>query len=657
MLRYTFFATSSQSLQLTSQKGLFIANDRVIGENNTPLNVLLQEGSGSVSETIRIPVAVLKRTEALGTTHLQYQRSFTGESVSVVATVEINVTTGALAEFRIDRVQLYFENGRAEITVRRNQPNLRAYADIRFTGSGILRGYWEVDGRLLSNVNKHLVYGRTVTIPSPEVPSLPTFVSGTHIVRFVITEPSQEIPLPVAVYFVTAEEYRKALSIRLLSPENNREVEYSSLTFSWEGVSGLTAYLVEFMEREGEKVLFSAYTKKTEYTLPDRFLKRIFRPGSSYVWKVKGFGSENTIIAESPLYRFTFKERATYLPGQVIVVTPAERGKEVVMEIGRRYHLRLIDSYELVSLGLRVSVFSTEQEVPSVVRELAGEEGVVIVQPNYIFRTMMEPMGRMQNIRRVLGLERLHQRFLGEGVLVAIIDTGVDTEHEDLADRIEAVKNFIKDSSFRAEIHGTAVAGVIGASINGRGIEGVAPGCRLLALRACRQVSRTSPEGECYSSSVSKAIDFAIQAGSEVVNMSFGSIARDPLLSRLLQEGRRKGILFVAPVGNSPWQEELTFPASHPAVVSVGGLDEDGRFYPSEELARKADVCAPATNILTTVPDNRYNFLNGTSLSGAVVSGILAVARGSGVSLSELPPFRGDICRWQEALLDLSVCR
>ena len=307
-LSYSFSAVPPVNMRLRSTSGVFRAGGNVIGEVNLPLSVEIRNGAGSVSEVLTIPVAIIKRAERLKTSRITYSRTFSDGGISITAQVRIVVTTEAGAELSITRFQLYFKNRRAEITVKRNQPSLKAYADIRFTGSGFLQGYWEVDGRIVKNVFKHLVYGRSVTIETLDAPSLPTFDPGTHIVRFVVTKPTMQIPLPEALYFVTNEEFRGPLIIRLISPDNRSEIAYSPISFSWEDKDKTIVYLIEFYGKDSHKPVFSAYTKSTDYKLPKIVLKRIFSPGKLYAWQVKGFDAENNIIAESPIYQFTFKK-------------------------------------------------------------------------------------------------------------------------------------------------------------------------------------------------------------------------------------------------------------------------------------------------------------------------------------------------------------
>ncbi len=318
---YQFTGTSSLNTTLNSSVGNFMVGSDTIEVNPIPLIVNIQNGSGQVSEVINIPVRVVERTIQRGSNRFTYKRTFTGPNINLNSSVSFAITTEAVADFNIKRIELYFENRRAEITIERNYPNLKAFADIRFVGSGLLQGFWEVDGRLLSRVDQHLTFGRSVTLETPEIPPIPTFDTGTHILRFVITSPVTEIPLPSILYFVTPTEFTGApISIKLTSPENNSELEYSQVKFEWQKFNNSTLFLIQFFDDLHTKPLFSAYTRETFYFLPEIVLKSIFLPGQKYKWKVTGFNAENNIVGESTIRSFSFKKFDAFVPGQIIAV-------------------------------------------------------------------------------------------------------------------------------------------------------------------------------------------------------------------------------------------------------------------------------------------------------------------------------------------------
>lgn len=131
--------------------------------------------------------------------------------------------------------------------------------------------------------------------------------------------------------------------------------------------------------------------------------------------------------------------------------------------------------------------------------------------------------------------ERLHRFLTGRGVRVAVADTGVDFRHRDLEERVVIHLNFIPRERYRAEVHGTAVAGIIASSENGFGIVGLAPEAEILALRACREPLRgenaTAPPwpGPLIRLSPKRRAGDQPQSGEE---------GADPLLARLLDRAR-----------------------------------------------------------------------------------------------------------------------
>ncbi len=250
-LSYTFSGPSSLNTTLQSGSGDFLAGGSVIATANTPLTAKVSNGRGGVTETLTIPAAVSLQAEKLGTANITFSRTFSGGGVSTTTAVAITVTSGAAAGFSITSIRLYFPNGRPEVTIGRNT-RLSAFADIGYTGTGRVQGYWEVDGNLLYNVYQTLPFGGLVTMQTRVVPPLPTFVPGAHILRFVITSPSASVSLPEAVYFVTASAPGET-KMMLLYPADGSEAGSGELAFQWGKAATASAYLIEFLEKKGRQ--------------------------------------------------------------------------------------------------------------------------------------------------------------------------------------------------------------------------------------------------------------------------------------------------------------------------------------------------------------------------------------------------------------------
>lgn len=304
-ITYKFVGGGNTTLQ--SQGGRFVANGQEIGTVNVPLNVTIKNGQGSVPEFLNIPVDLIAKAAKMKVSQFEYRRGFSGAPGSVEAVVKIFVTSEAVGDFNINRMELYFENRRPEITIDRNTQKLKAFVDLRFTGSGLLEGYWKVDGRVLSQVKQHLTYGRSVTLEIPEIPGLPTFDEGTHAVRFIITRPATDFQFPTIIYYVTAKTVRIGPPVRLVRPAEGYGAGPGPIAFSWDKPEGASVFLISFYEKPDENPIYSALTKETGYTLPEGVIKMNFKPDHQYFWRVAAFNAENNQTGESEKRTFILK--------------------------------------------------------------------------------------------------------------------------------------------------------------------------------------------------------------------------------------------------------------------------------------------------------------------------------------------------------------
>ncbi|WP_158508743.1 S8 family serine peptidase [Thermosulfidibacter takaii] len=613
-----YFSSNSDTGTLVSDRGVFYINGKAVLTIPNRLKVTLSGGRGSVTEDLPIQATLTRWAEKYDSNQIVYKRFFRNNFMQQTAEVRVILTTEATSELYIKSIKLYFNNGKAEITVPRKYEGLNTYAQIDYAGSGVLIGYWEVDGRILSHVHRHITFGRSLVLETPSVPKLPTFEEGYHTVRFVIKNPKQDIKFPKAIYYVTSGLVEKPKVIKLLEPKNRGSLEYNAFEFKWKKLSGVNYYTLVVRRMGNAANVLVAVTKRNSYKLSKKLLMEKFDPAETYEWMVYGFDANDRLVGQSEKWVFRFRVQA-YVPNEIIIYA---KNEELIKVIQDRFRLVLLKKAALRTVKTTAYLFRVDGDVQKVIGKISSTFPSVSVQTNNLYSGLMEPMQALQNVSKVYNLPFVHKNFTGRGVRVAIIDTGVDVQHVDLRNRIASVKNFVT-SDYKPEVHGTAVAGIIAASKNHLGIVGIAPEVSLLVLRACKE---DNLESICTSFAIAQAIDQAITDDVKIVNMSFGTLQKDVLVESLIKSGFSKGIIFLAPVGNSIWQKKPMFPASLPQVLSVAGRDYTGAWYPSSDLARKADLCVLSKNILATFPGNKYNFVSGTSFASAVASGLVSLA-------------------------------
>jgi hypothetical protein len=295
--------------------------------------------------------------------------------------------------------------------------------------------------------------------------------------------------------------------------------------------------------------------------------------------------------------------------------------RRVARSLARAHGLRLLDDWPMPALGLDCFVM----EAPSadlrvqLLAQLAADPRVESVEPMQAFRVLADrgdPLAATQPAIADWHLRELHKLATGRHVTVAALDTGVDATHPDLRGQQLLTRNFVDDGAYVAETHGTAVAGIIAARADdGIGIVGIAPDARLLGLRACSQLARG--DAACSSFSLAKALQFALEAKAQVFNLSLTG-PRDRLLGRLLDVALARGVSVIGAVDVQA--ADGGFPASHPGVLAVAGL-QPSRLLPMDSLR------APDRGIPAPRPGGGWDLVSGTSFAAAQVSGLVALLR------------------------------
>jgi subtilisin family serine protease len=306
---------------------------------------------------------------------------------------------------------------------------------------------------------------------------------------------------------------------------------------------------------------------------------------------------------------------------------PSSFARRIADELAEDYDLAWVADWRIEVLGVHCVVYSAPdpKSRSEAVRRLKNDRRVETVQPMNEFRTAAkavaydDPYFRLQNQVQLIRVPEAHRWSRGRGVRVAVIDTGVDLRHPDLARRVRLARNFVDAdaAAYGRDAHGTAVAGVIAATMNnGQGIVGVAPEVEILALKACWHASPTAP-AICNTLTLAEALAFAIERRAAVINLSLTG-PDDPLLRRLVGVALSRGCVVVGADPGSVEDGE-SFPLAVPGVLAVADADERG------VDRSRARIAAPGHDILTLAPSGRYDYLSGASLSSAMVSGIAAL--------------------------------
>ncbi len=209
-------------------------------------------------------------------------------------------------------------------------------------------------------------------------------------------------------------------------------------------------------------------------------------------------------------------------------------------------------------------------------------------------------------------------------VLVAVIDSGIDYNHPDLAGRLVPGYDFVNDDSDAMDDngHGTRLAGIIGAAgNNGIGIAGINWSVGLMPVKVLQS------NGDGFSSWLFRGIRYAVDNGAKIINLSLGGFA-NPAVQDSINYAHSKGCLVVAAMGNQN-SGTAQYPAAYPNVMAVGATDSrDNRASNSvwgSNFGAHIDVVAPGVNILSTSLGNSYQSMDGTSLATPMVAGIAAL--------------------------------
>ncbi len=318
-----------------------------------------------------------------------------------------------------------------------------------------------------------------------------------------------------------------------------------------------------------------------------------------------------------------------FVSNEMIVHVDAGVSPQALDAAARRLGLTAIGSQPLGVTGGTLVHFrlADGQQVADAVRTLEAER-IGIAQPNYVFRLQQDaqrapaPLPQKadpaQYVITKLRLAEAHRIATGANVLVAVIDSLIDTAHPDLAGSIVGQFDAVT-STDKPDEHGT---GMTGAIVAHRKLLGVAPRARILAIHAFSPNAQ-NPQ-QATSQAIVAGIDRAIEKGARIINMSFAG-PYDPVLQLALKKAHDKGVVLIAAAGNLGPQSPPLYPAADENVIAVTAVDENDKLLVQANQGPHIALAAPGVNVIETAPGGIYNFTTGTSVAAAHVSGVAAL--------------------------------
>ncbi len=287
-------------------------------------------------------------------------------------------------------------------------------------------------------------------------------------------------------------------------------------------------------------------------------------------------------------------------------------------------------------------------KVEEVIEKCKKFKEIKYAEPNHIYHLNMKPDDEFYPFQwhlPMINIEDAWDISIGEGVKVAVIDSGVNPNGNDgFGTRLIQGRDFVKTGNRSKDDngHGTHVAGTLAQETNnGNGVSGVAPGATILAIKAFNKF------GASPADSVVDSVRWAMERNVQVINMSFGGSPFNETLQTAINEALDQEIVLVAAAGNGGIPE-ISFPAAYDGVISVGAVQFDKKRASYSNHGPNLDIVAPGGNIEKDQNDDNnsdgvlqetlftdvlkspdpiwnYYFLDGTSMATPHVSGIVAL--------------------------------
>ncbi len=321
---------------------------------------------------------------------------------------------------------------------------------------------------------------------------------------------------------------------------------------------------------------------------------------------------------------------APHAPDLLIAVFRPDTPDDTPKAFAESLDLEIERNYEMSGLGLRVFLLRIPAggNADTILQQANNDRRALWVQFDFAHRTMdgANAGASKQYALAKIRADSLPQAARGQGVSVALIDSGVALEHESLnRDKITAIDLVDEKKTPPGETHGTVVASIIAGS--GK-VKGLAPAAEIIAIRAFSEIDPKTGASTSDSYHVSQAISVALEKKARIINMSIGG-PNDPLVRMVVQQAVLTGVIVIAAAGNSGPDAPPCYPAAQRGVIAVTATDDKDRLFDGANRGDYIAVAAPGVAVIAAKPGkggaSAYDYFTGTSMATGYATGLAAV--------------------------------
>lgn len=312
---------------------------------------------------------------------------------------------------------------------------------------------------------------------------------------------------------------------------------------------------------------------------------------------------------------------AEFVPGELLVKYRADRGQFGALTLPLHGAVPI----ETIAPNLQRIRIPANANLATMIAKLQSNPNVEFAEPNFIAHASLTPNDtyylQYQPELKKIQVDLAWDISNGSGIKVAVLDTGAQANHPDLAGKVVLQYDCVTEDAIAEDVngHGTHTAGTIGANTNnGTGVAGVGYGCQLMIGKVLGN------NGSGTYADIIQGLRWAADNKAKIISMSLGGSSGSQALNDAVNYAWNKSCLLFAAAGNSN-SSAPNYPAWYSKCIAVGAVDNNDVKASFSNYGSWVDLVAPGVNIASTYPTNQYALLSGTSMATPIAAGSAAL--------------------------------